>query len=498
MKALLTLGLCVLFCLLLTPFAFPVDVPHLISYQGKLTHADGSPIDTTVAISFQLYDAEVLGNYLWKESHLDVVVTNGLFNILLGSFDPLTPEILDGRPLWLAIAVGTEPKMEQRVPVVSSAYAIRAEDADFANQSVYADTAGYVVGSVTSGWNLNGNVVHLADDADSVGIGTATPAAKLHVNGNLRLAVNSDLEFGSHLTRLNASGGDLFIEAEDDLWFEPTDRIYIRSASTSSWMLIDPINEEVGIGTTYPEELLEIEEDSDGGRAFLQIESSHPSNWGEAGLRIKTPQNTWHLRMDDDTNNNIPEGALGLRSQVGVEAMTWAEDGKVGIGTTNPQEKLHVAGNLQVDGDVIADNIMPAPGVASNYVQSVIISLSSGWQSLVSRQITVPGPGYVIAYGSCAVYMDHDISGSTSVHSGLSTSATGPPTGYRCNMLLGSNVAAGRYSMPASAQAVFTVATGGSYTYYYIAESAGDNPASVFDAQITLLYVPTNYGTVKP
>jgi hypothetical protein len=115
-------------------------------------------------------------------------------------------------------------------------------------------------------------------------------------------------------------------------------------ASTGNNQFLIRASGGVGIGTTSPDERLQVENSESGGRSFLQIEASHASNWGEAGMRIKTAQNTWHLRMDDDSNNNIPDGALGLRSQdLGGEVMVWTEDGKVGIGTTSPQGKLDVS-----------------------------------------------------------------------------------------------------------------------------------------------------------
>ena len=103
------------------------------------------------------------------------------------------------------------------------------------------------------------------------------------------------------------------------------------------------VGDKVGIGTTTPVDKVEIESSEAGGGAFLRIQASYATNWGETGLRIETPQNRWHLRMDDDSNNNIPDGALGLRSQNGgFEVMTWTLDGKIGIHKTEPEYPLDV------------------------------------------------------------------------------------------------------------------------------------------------------------
>jgi hypothetical protein len=111
-------------------------------------------------------------------------------------------------------------------------------------------------------------------------------------------------------------------------------------------LFVGGLSESVGIGTTIPSEMLHLENKSSGERCFIKIWASHSTNFGEAGIRIETPQNRWHFRMDDDANNNIPDGALGLRSQDGAtEVMTWNENGNIGIGITSPTLKLSVNGN---------------------------------------------------------------------------------------------------------------------------------------------------------
>jgi hypothetical protein len=106
----------------------------------------------------------------------------------------------------------------------------------------------------------------------------------------------------------------------------------------------------VGIGVTNPEEMLEIENAMANKRVFLKIQASHPTEFEEVGIRLETPQNRWHLRMDDHSNDNLPDvGSLALRSQnSGIEVMTWTNDGKVGIATTTPQQRLDVNGIVRI------------------------------------------------------------------------------------------------------------------------------------------------------
>jgi hypothetical protein len=65
-------------------------VPLLINYQGQLTAPDGTPLDTTVSITFAIYnDPGGGGVTLWTETHPSVTVQNGLFHVPLGFIMPI-------------------------------------------------------------------------------------------------------------------------------------------------------------------------------------------------------------------------------------------------------------------------------------------------------------------------------------------------------------------------------------------------------------------------
>jgi hypothetical protein len=144
----------------------------------------------------------------------------------------------------------------------------------------------------------------------------------------------------------------LNVTADNDVYLRPDDDIYVRPDGGSDWIRIDPGAKEVGIGTTEPTEMLHLENPAGGGKAFMKLETSHTTDWGEVGMRIETPDNMWHLRMDDDSHNNLPDtGSLALRSQnSGIEVMTWTNDGHVGVRTTEPSAELDVNGDLEVTG----------------------------------------------------------------------------------------------------------------------------------------------------
>lgn len=154
------------------------DVPFQMSYQGRLADTDGAPIDTTVDLTFIIFDDAVGTTPLWGETHLNVTTTDGLFDVILGSTNPLPDSIFDGQVRWLGIQIESGPVSSPLSPIVSVAYAVR---------SASADTADYAFASPgdEGGWTDDGTTVRLSAIDDSVGIGTTNPEARLEVDGDV-------------------------------------------------------------------------------------------------------------------------------------------------------------------------------------------------------------------------------------------------------------------------------------------------------------------------
>jgi hypothetical protein len=137
--------------------AAPSATPGVMSYQGYLTDKDGTPVNNgRTNMTFRLYDQRSGGTKLWDEAHTGanaVPVTNGLFNVLLGSLEPIESTVWASPDLYLEVQVGNET-MTPREQVGRVPYAMAASHALTATQldapdgdpaaAVYVDNSGTV------------------------------------------------------------------------------------------------------------------------------------------------------------------------------------------------------------------------------------------------------------------------------------------------------------------------------------------------------------------
>ncbi len=134
--------------IILITSALFAEVPEVISFQGRLNDTLGNPIeDGTYDLTFRLYTTSTGGSSIWNEEQ-EVVTSNGLFSVMLGSASAL--DITDFYdPLYLSVQVEHDPELSPRYELGSSPYAFYAVQADTANiaitagYSMYADVATY-------------------------------------------------------------------------------------------------------------------------------------------------------------------------------------------------------------------------------------------------------------------------------------------------------------------------------------------------------------------
>ena len=91
MKRLVILLVAPMTVLFFVSLAFaPTDpIPHVINYQGMLTDDLGTPITDNLDLTFRIFDAATNGNQEWTETQSHVPIVDGLFNVVLGSVNPV-------------------------------------------------------------------------------------------------------------------------------------------------------------------------------------------------------------------------------------------------------------------------------------------------------------------------------------------------------------------------------------------------------------------------
>jgi hypothetical protein len=305
------------------------DIPRLISYQGRLTDVSGNPVtDGAYQVRFRIYDAASGGSTLWDNGSVSVTVTNGVFSYALGQATALPANLFDNSAVrWLGVTVGAGTEITPRTQLVSTAYAFHAKSADTASYAL----AG--AGGSSGGWVDDGTTVRLTTSSDSVGIGTTDPAAKLEVQsaGNAIVGNSTGSGIAAGVIGGNGSNGVGVIGSSN------TGRgVWGSSYSGHGAYFEGPkhyFSQSVGIGTESPEEMLHVERTGSDQDAYLKLESSHASNCGEAGIRFGNHWNTWRFFMNDDTDDEVADGGIGLYSNAdAAPAMSFTANTHVGFG----------------------------------------------------------------------------------------------------------------------------------------------------------------------
>ncbi len=376
------------------------------TYQGRLIDAN-STANGLYDFQFKLYDSdeppvsEQVGGDVNKP---DVDVIDGYFIVELDFGND--PNVFNGEARWLEVGVrpagdaNAHTILYPRQKVTPTPYAIYAG---------YAEKAGSVEGTISGGGTENYIPKFVGSDAldDSVicekggkvGIGTKTPGGKLAVhydNADLNNAAilieNSNvighdvLDFsfsGTTQARIRkAMGGGLYIGTED---LQPLN-FYVGGGTE----MVIKSNGSVGIGTTNPQNKLDVEGAVAVGFSYSGSETA-PTNGmivqGNVGIGTENPEykldingglyalrvghaNSWFevstststvLSLADGEGNRA--GFINGRENVAGENVLviaacddegscpyftyFHESGKVGIGESDPVYKLDVDGDIR-------------------------------------------------------------------------------------------------------------------------------------------------------
>jgi len=330
---------------------------NVFTYQGVRIDG-GVPVSGEYDMTFTLYDAPSGGVLMAGPLVFDGEGTNaGPVSVINGLFQSELDfgNTFDGSGLWLEVQVrphtiGGYTPLVPRQPVTAVPYAL------------------YALGGPggSGSWTAAGGDIHNTN-AGSVGVGTDTPAAKLHVAGDIRsdgpfgvIAHNpNDTEAVAALGWFNdvaririggngaGAGGGLDIQKTGDrslMRIFNTGDVWFRGGldvSGGAWFQ----GGAVGIGTTDPSARLHVVGDGAGTVAKF-------TNGGTCGGMTNTA-----LIVGDTCGSGRAATFYGVTSNTLVsiandgagKAAVFGGDvtfngGEVGIGTSSPAVKLHVDG----------------------------------------------------------------------------------------------------------------------------------------------------------
>ncbi len=116
-------------------------------------------------------------------------------------------------------------------------------------------------------------------------------------------------------------------------------------------------------------------------------------------------------------------------------------------------------------------------------------------QAHLSRSITVPGEGFVMAIASSQVRLNHSTIRSRCTL-GVSNRSNQFSENQSVNFSLDQRVPAGGYESPVTVQSMFPVA-GGTHHFYLLASHSSGSSAVLSQKALILVYFPSQYGTVS-
>ncbi len=207
----------------------------------------------------------------------------------------------------------------------------------------------------------------------NVGIGTITPAQKLHVIGNI-YSVNSGTD-GGQIRLANSGGGSNWY------WAARTTGLNLGELGAADGRIFIANGGNVGIGTTSPASKLQVRIGGIGSNAndevdgvifegdrhdliFKQIRTSASSDWNSTTFRLQTRVDTTLMSSIDFVTDASFERHIDINTASNSLNTRFTHNGKVGIGTNSPSQKLDVNGATNSKGLLI--NGLHNFGVDSN------------------------------------------------------------------------------------------------------------------------------------
>ena len=236
------------------------------------------------------------------------------------------------------VGIGTDDP-DQKLTVEGSSAAIKVSESGGAELRLAAGGSLGYVGTYNSNdlaiLAAGGEKIRVATSGN-VGIGTTGPNALLNVQGDSDPTILINAETGN-----SANSGKLAFAETDggaqQAWMKydgSANRLEIGTSDVSQALVVDRVDGDVGIGASSPDSKLHVCSARTTERAIVESTNSN----AYVGFRAKNGSGHWEMQVD---GSNQELRWLDDDS----ERMRIDSSGNVGIGATNPSDKLEVYGN---------------------------------------------------------------------------------------------------------------------------------------------------------
>jgi hypothetical protein len=248
------------------------------------------------------------------------------------------------------------------------------------------------------------NGEHVRIDADgNVGIGTTDPTTKLHLSGDsVNLSLDGTGAAGTPITSISLSRGSVNWGIHSGIG--GANLFGIKDNQNSAYRLAIDSSGNVGIGNNSPSAKLEVQGTST---------SSTYTGTGPTGTVIRAQANSGTPWISSELNGATayfaPENSTTakfaaydyatsteMNIKLGQSRMYIKSDGKVGIGTTNPQMGLHVGSGSQ------STAALPGIGIANGSSAYSFFQASDGTKQYIA------GVDHNITYTKSGTLSNHD------------------------------------------------------------------------------------------
>ncbi len=359
------------------------SVPENITFTALLLD-NGIPPTETRSMVFRVYDAAGGGNLVWTSQTFSVHIDRGYLTVSI----PVPVSALGGGgPRYLEVTAGSI-LLSPRARLAAVPYALVARTIE---GTLDISGAGLSISSTPS----SGSALFVSSQTGRVGVGTTAPAYHLDVQGDIRstgavtsarwettVAVLSGSTFtvggtalviGASAAGIGAASADQRLTVAGNV--SMTGTLFSSGTQTSVFL------GSAGIGAAAPTSRLTVFEGdiliattSPASRGLYFADGSFMTKAGVGSYAGLSNAGNVTVQADSDSSG---QGMVLLRT-AGLDRLSVANDGKVGVGTVSPEFGLDVRGAAQFGGgatrstftaagalDLVAGSTIAASGTLS-------------------------------------------------------------------------------------------------------------------------------------